>query len=288
MCGQMCGGDLPSTQRAAELARQRHSAWFIAVQVALFVLAEGALAATAPVRLVLVSTPKHNAEMRVVDGRLEDRPGHQIDLLREAGKRCGAAVEFQFFPWQRALLMVEHGEADGAFSSSYDPQRTIYGVYPMADGKPDASRALKGYSYSLYVPRDSGPTWDGRAVVGADGKVVVERGASVIPRVGELGLSYVEVADNETMLRMVAGKRVAAAAVMTAAADTLLAELPELAAAVTKREPPLEEKFGYVMLSKTFYASHPDVAECFWMAIRDIRATPQHAELVRSYLAETP
>lgn len=268
----------------------RQRGWLCgAVAVGCVLAAAPAPAAETSVRMVLTTTPKFTDEMRVVDGNLvEGRPGHQAQLLVQAGKRCGAAVEFRFVPWQRALLQVKNGDADGAFSASYDDERATYGAYPMANGKPDTTRALKGYSYSLYGLRDSGPTWDGRVVGGGDVTVAVERGASIIPRITELGLSHVEVADNATMLRMVAGKRVAAAAIMTAIADSMLAEFPDLGALVSKREPPIEEKFGYVMLSKQFHAAHQGVAECFWSAIRSIRATPQHAELVRSYLAEKP
>ncbi|MBC7905560.1 MAG: transporter substrate-binding domain-containing protein [Rhodospirillaceae bacterium] len=236
-----------------------------------------------------MTTAKHTPELRVVDRSVvANRPGYQAELVSDAAKRCGAEVEYQIAPWQRALLLVKNGDADGAFSSSYDEERAAYAVYPMADGKPDFTRALKGYSYSLYVHRDGGPTWDGNVITAANRTVAVERGSSAIPRITELDLSPVENADNATMLRMVAGKRVGAAAIITSFADAILAEAPDLAATVVKREPPIESKFGYVMLSKPFYARHKGVAECFWTMIRDIRATPQYVELVRSYLAEGP
>lgn len=242
-------------------------------------LAGNAWASSAPVPMVLVTTPKYTDEMRVVDGNIAaNRPGHHAELMVEAGKQCGAAVEFRFVPWQRALLQVKNGDADGAFSSSYDDERATYGAYPMINGNPDSTRALKGYSYSLYVPRHPAQAWDGR--------VAAERGSSIIPRLIEQGFSHVEINDTATMLRMVAGGRVSAAAIITSVADSTLAAAPDLAAAVTRREPPLEDKFGYVMLSKPFYTRHQGVAECFWNAIRAIKATPQHAERVQSYQAE--
>jgi polar amino acid transport system substrate-binding protein len=248
-------------------------------------LAGAARAETAPVHMVLITTAKYTDEMRVVNGSLvESRPGHHAELLTEAAKRCGAEVEFSFAPWQRALLLVKSGDADGAFSSSYDEERLAYGVYPMANGKPDTTRALKGYSYSFYVPRE----WEDQPLSASGRPVAVERGAAVIPRIAQLGLSHSEVADNSTMLQMVARKRVAAAVLITAVADATLADNKELRAAIAKREPPIETKFGYVMLSKQFYASHSEVAECFWNKIRDIRATPRHAERVKAYVAESP
>lgn len=246
--------------------------------------------AAEPVPVLLATTAKYSDEMHVVDDALvADHPGHLAELLIEAGTRCGAAVRFRFVPWQRALAEVRNGDSDGAFSSSFDKDRQRYGVYPMAGDGVDTTRALKGYSYSLYVPRENGPSWNGQSVSG-DGNmtIAVERGASVIARLDQLGLPHVEVADNATMLRMVAGGRVPAAAIISSAADSLLAESRELRELVVKRALPVEEKYGYVMLSKPFYAAHADVAECLWDKIRDIRATPQYAERVRFYGGEAP
>ena len=271
------------------MKRRRSGVWLRGT-VVLGTLASGGATAAEPVPMVLATTPKYTDEIRVVDGNLATaRPGHHAELMQDAGKRCGAAITFRFLPWQRALLEVRNGDIDGAFSASYDPERATYGAYPLADGKPDPSRALKGYSYSLYVRHDSGLNWDGRTVGGAELPIAVERGASIIPRVRDLGLASVEIADNTTMLRMVAGGgRVAAAALITPAADAILDKTPELRATVVKLEPPLEDKFGYVMLSKPFQGRHPALAECFWTMLRDIRQTPEHAERVKSYQAETP
>jgi polar amino acid transport system substrate-binding protein len=243
-------------------------------------------AQTAPVRMLLATTPKYNDEMRVTDGALSaTRPGHHAELLIQAGKRCNALVEFRFVPWLRALSEVKSGSADGAFSASYDADRTGYAFYPMTAGKPDSSRALKDYSYSFFTTRNSALTWNGEHAA-ATLPIAVERGASIIPRLVELGLSTVELADNAAMLRMIAADRVAAAAVITAQAEAILAESSILQQSLTKLEPPIQEKFGYVVLSRQFHAAHPNIAECFWTQIRDIKASPQHAELVRSYMAE--
>ncbi|MCA1909043.1 MAG: transporter substrate-binding domain-containing protein [Magnetospirillum sp.] len=243
-----------------------------------------------PVQMVLATTPKYTDEIRAVDGSLAaNRPGHHAELMLQAGKQCGATLTFRFLPWQRALLEVKNGDIDGAFSSSYTPERATYGVYPLADGKPDPTRALKGYSYSLYVRYDARLDQDSHAITGPDRTVAVERGASVIPRLRDQGLIPVEIADNTTMLRMVAaGGRVAAAALMTEAADAILDTTPDLRNMIVKVEPPLEDKFGYVMLSKQFHSRHPAMSECFWTAMRDIRQTAEHAERIKSYQAEMP
>lgn len=238
-----------------------------------------------PVKMMLATTPEHTAELRVEDGQLaQPRPGHRAELMIKAARQCGAEIEFLFVPWQRALLMVKHGDADGAFSSSFSQERAEYAVYPMADNGPDTTKALKGYSYSLYVLHGSNMGWDGTAISEPAG-VALERGSAAIALAESLKLPFVEVADNQTMLRMLAGGRIAAAIGITSDVDAVLAGTPDLAG-IKKVTPALDSRFGYAMVSKPFYAAHGEVAECFWSAIRDIRTSAEHKALVQSYLQE--
>lgn len=245
-----------------------------------------AYAADEPVSMVLVTTPKHDDEIRMsADGLASPNPGYHAELLQNAGKRCRIEVELRFAPWQRALLEVKNGGIDGAFSASYAPDRATYSAYPLTrQGLPDRSRALKDYSYSLYTQMGSNLRWDGQTLHSSDPqKIAVERGASIIPKLTELGITYVEIADNTTMLRMLANDRVTAAVLMTSAADAIIASSPELVRTIQKRQIPIEEKIGYVVLSQHFQARHPQLAECFWDAIRDIRGSDTYAARIQFY-----
>lgn len=253
---------------------------------ALVLSASFACAADVSISLTLATTPKNDDEIRMSgDDLTYPNPGYLAELLQGAGKRCQIDVKLTFMPWQRALLEVKNGGLDGAFSSSYTPERAAYAAYPLtSQGLPDRDRALKDYSYSLYTKKGAEPQWDGQSFQGGKPqKVAVERGASIIPRLEELGLAYVEIADNTTMLRMLANDRVPAAIMVTWAADAILVGSAELARTVTKNHPPIEEKVGYVVLSQHFQASHQQPAECFWNAARDIRGSAEHAARVAFY-----
>ena len=58
-------------------------------------------------------------EHRVPDGYVGLGP----DLLREIGKRLGATVRFEIYPWARAQLIVEQGEADILVGPYKTPER---------------------------------------------------------------------------------------------------------------------------------------------------------------------
>src|SRR5690606_8455339 len=117
---------------------------------------------------------------------------------------CGRSVRFVFVPWVRALKMVEHGDADAAFNSSFSPIRAKYGAYPMKDGVPDESRASLRYEYIAYAAAD---TTDAALLKNgeiSDRRVVAERAASIISELNKRGARVTMEADYLTMLRQVA------------------------------------------------------------------------------------
>lgn len=241
-------------------------------------------------RTITLATVLDSSAAVRTDGQqvMNDRPGYRAELLQQAASLCKARVRFTLAPWQRALYMVEHGDADGAFATSFSTERSAYGVFPMKDGVPDPAKAVKGYAYSLFVHSGSSITWDGKSVGGLDKRVVVERGSVGADVARNAGLEPVEIGTTDKLVRMVAEKRVGG---LVGIGSNIRAELkaqPELAGSIRELTPPLEEKFGYVMFSRRFYAGQKELAECFWSAIGELRTTPAYREMVRSYTGGKP
>ena len=49
--------------------------------------------------------------------------GIAVELIQEASKRAGYKVEFDFFPWKRAVTMVESGQYDILFNAGVNRAR---------------------------------------------------------------------------------------------------------------------------------------------------------------------
>lgn len=242
------------------------------------------LGAAAQTKVTLASIPESIPAVKP-DGTIStpDRPGFRVEVLRAAGKACNASVEFQPVPWQRVLEMVKNGAVDGGFSASWSEERASYGVFPLKNGVPDPARAMKGYSYSLYVHPESRLSWDGKAIGGSERKVIVERGSAGVSLAGRLGLEPVEASGYANMVRMLAEKRAHGLVAVDVHVEKVLVDNPKLAASIRELQPPLEAKHGYVMFGKAFYQANKAVADCMWKSIGDIRAKPSYRELVRSY-----
>lgn len=252
--------------------------------VAMFFLA-AAQASTAQVRVTLATIPESIPAIRP-DGsqNSNERPGFRVEVLRAAGKTCGTTVNFMPVPWQRALELVKSGSVDGAFSASWSPERAAFGAFPLRNGVIDPTKAMKGYTYNLYVHPGSRLTWDGKAVSTNGGrKVIVERGSAGAELATRLGLEAVPVSGYLNMVRMLAERRADGLIGIDVHVEKQLAESPPLAASVKEVTPPLEARHGYVMFSKAFHTAHTALAECMWGALADIRSKPAYRELVKSY-----
>lgn len=241
--------------------------------------------AGAQTKMTLVTIPEAIPAVRP-DGTITtpDRPGFRVEILRAAGRQCGLSVGFMPVPWQRALELVKTGSADGAFSASWSEERAVYGVFPRrASGEPDPAKAMKGYTYSLFVHPESRITWNGKTISGSDRRVIVERGSAGVGLATKLGMEPLEVSGYLNMVRMLAEKRAQGMVAIDTHAERVLADNPKLAASVREVQPALDARHGYVMVGKEYYKANTAAVECFWKALAEIRSKPGYQELVKSY-----
>ena len=56
--------------------------------------------------------------------------GANVDIATEALARLGYDVKIGFYPWKRALRMIEFGQADGILDAGYNQDRARYMYFP--------------------------------------------------------------------------------------------------------------------------------------------------------------
>ncbi len=211
------------------------------------------------------------------------RPGWLIELLGLVAERAGVEFEIKRHAWKKVLKLVETGEADGAFVSSYRPERAVYGVYPTKDGALDPSRALLNYAYWLYAPTGSGVAWNGVSFGGLDKPIGAELNASVVPALKKAGAAVVEAETYHEILAMLDEGRVSAVAGFEDNVDIFLRTAPERYRNVVRHPVPLVRKTGYLMFSKSFHAKNKALAEKIWDAVEAVWLSPKAAEIRRNY-----
>lgn len=210
------------------------------------------------------------------------RPGLTIEMLRMAAKRADIPIQFTRTPWERGLYLIEAGEGDAIFASSYVEARTRYGVYPMRDGHPDPRRKLFDQSYRLYVRAGSGVSWDGKILSNLHAPVGATTGYAVVPVLRAMGVAVEEEPSHIANLRKLAAGRLDAYAELDTHIPPLLRSNEAEFHGIVALSPPVLTKPYYLMFSKTFYGKMPEIAGRFWDAIAAVNASAAYQALLVS------
>ena len=205
--------------------------------------------------------------------------------MRRVGEDLGLAVTVRVLPWRRCLAQVESGEIDAALNASFTEERTAYAAYPrLADGSPDASRALHSLTYALYRRRGDQLDWDGTAFANLSGPIGAQAGYSIVEVLRRAGAQVDDgSADHVAILRKLAFGRIQGAALLTDTADPALTSDSNLGERIERCARPLQEKPYYLLIGRRFVDAHAQLAERLWDGIRTQRDTPAY----RQALAET-
>ncbi|POZ63841.1 transporter substrate-binding domain-containing protein [Chromobacterium alticapitis] len=200
------------------------------------------------------------------DAALDPRhPGLTVELMQDAARGCGLALDIRLLPGARLLKELENGDIDAVMMLSYSAERAAYAVYPLRDGKPDESRRLATLSYVLYVRNDSAARWDGKKLTQLRHRVGTNTGWSINRDLQLMGVPT-ETANSvaQNFFKLV-NQRIDAYAVHESLGDAYLEHNPSLP--IRKLQPPISTKPYFLPFSRHYAASHPRQAECLWNAI---------------------
>ncbi len=76
--------------------------------------------ASADSKVLIVATDYPPYEFEHPEGDLR---GFDVEVTDEAFRRAGFKATYEFYPWSRALKMVNKGEATAALSTAKNPER---------------------------------------------------------------------------------------------------------------------------------------------------------------------
>ena len=205
---------------------------------------------------------------------LRDGQGLSQQLIAKIA-RDFRSMEIEMLPlaWQRCLKLLENGQMDGAFGTSYLAEREAFAVYPKkGDGSIDTGQRLNSVSYSLYVRQEDSLQWDGRNISPAGALIGIQHGFSIGQLLRQLGANPRPLArDTRELLRHIVARHADAAALQTTQADLELRQDPALAQQIRKLPLPLTEKHYYLVFSRSFEQQHPGFTRQFWQQLQSQR-----------------
>ena len=215
-----------------------------------------------------------------------DRPGLNQLLIERAAARSGVAVEFHFMRWGHCLLRLSDGRMDGAFNSSFIPERQSFARFPLRDGKPDGDRRLMRSGYHLFQRKGGMAQWDGSRLVVA-GPVGVPSGSfAITQRLREVGLTQVDQRRYRPadILAALKNQGLEAAVLKSEEGMRLLRDDRELGAALEMLPLPIAQKDFFLIYSQPFMAARGAEGERLWEAIARERESPGWQRLQDDFL----
>ncbi len=242
--------------------------WYGVALLAMLVATSCAQAANQPHRMRVCAMDVDYPPFGKVDGT-----GHLQYLVTQAAKGLNIELDRHVAPRRRCLEEIKNGISD-AMASAYSPQRAESAVFPMTGANIDASRAMGVMTYYVYRRTGSPLDWDGvRFKELGDKRVGVQSGfIFVIDRLKQLDAAYDDGAKalEPNFAKLTAG-RVEGVVGMMEEADQLIAQ--QYPGQVERTRKVFEQTPVYLMVSRQYYAQHPQLVERYWQAIRAYRAT---------------
>lgn len=208
-------------------------------------------------------------------------PGIAVELVQRTVAKLGATLVLTRLPARRMAEEVKAGRQDGILGFRYSPDRARDLVFPMLDGRPDATRYAARLAHSLYRRRNSGVTWDGQRVGGLTAPVAVSSTQLVADALQAQGIEIIRLESSSQMFAMLAIGRVDAVVVIDALGDRQLRQ--QDSGLIEKVAPPMLVEDFHVPVSRRFYAARRDFTERLWRLIGEQR-DGVYAELLPKYL----
>jgi polar amino acid transport system substrate-binding protein len=136
----------------------------------------------------------------------------------------------------------------------------------------------------LYARKESGVSWNGQTISNASRPIGTQLSYSIADDLRKMGYAVEEEASVANNLNKLAADRISAYAEIESIADYSLGKEKIRYENIVKLQPPLREKFYYLLISKSFYEKNTQMAEKIWNAIRDVQQTEAYREMVGKYL----
>ncbi len=206
-------------------------------------------------------------------------------LIKMAAAEIGLDIAGYSVPVTRCREEIRANRAAGFPTTPYASELTDFLAFPMAQGTPDASRAVMNGRTMVFRRKGSKVDWDGKRFSHLGTPVLIVFGSSmVVQRLGAMQVPFDDKGKGvgENFSKLLAGRADIAVA-WESDARALLSQ-PQFKGKIEVLPQPFADVPYFLAISKQFVAEHPGVAEQLWNAIGRIKNTPQYQNASKDLL----
>ncbi len=210
-----------------------------------------------------------------------DGGGLNLELLKRVEKRLGEKFVFTAKPWKRCMEEVRAGSMDAVVGAADSPERRRhYRVPTLPDGRADLAGALYQDAYMVFYRKGSGAGWDGRELVPAGGRVLVQHGYVISELLRARGYQPDELVKAPVDgLRMLANGGRDIAILHGREPLALVRDDPRFQGKVLQAALPYEVMGFYLLFGRTSHERQAARIEAIWRAIALERRSPSYQQL---------
>ncbi len=215
----------------------------------------------------------------------KENPGIFVELMKIMESRIpGLTIEFHRVPWKRCLNELKHNQSD-VLIAGFRPARDNIGLYPKFNGMPDSKQALLTSQYCLFTHADSQFSWNGQEFKYIPDKPIsVPQGYSIVEFLERHDVPLVLTNSSHSAMELLAKSVTAGAVTYCESGGSFLWQNAGRSMNIIAHSPVLVTKHGYLVFSKAFAHTHPDLVNTIWQTASQIRQ--QHfSELLGKYEA---
>lgn len=197
-------------------------------------------------------------------------------LVRSALESQGDRAVFVPLPWRRCVEGLRHGDYDGAIGMAATESFFPFMRFPLADGKPDGSKALGDLIYVAVRLRDGRAGWDGDTFLNLRRPVIYNAPSLLVAdKMHRLGAGNPNTSlTEEQMLSMLVKGRADIAVGRKDVTETLIAGDELFHERVEILPDPFVAAPSYLAFRQDFRDPSPGYAQRVWDEIGRLKTAP--------------
>ena len=208
-----------------------------------------------------------------------DMKGLVIQELQQVEKIAKVKIKYIRLPWKRCQIDAQNGKLDGLIAASFTKERTNWGIYPTKkSGELDRDLRLHTDSFLVFISKGSPIRFENGRFQNLENHLIgVQLGYSVGNDLVDQGYAiHSSFSTAFDLIQALDASVVTVAVLQKYATIKTLEDNPKLKNNIVALKQPFKVADQYLLFTKKFYSSNPEISNRIWNAIPMARESAEY------------